>query len=191
LPRLPFSATRIRPRSNNPGHDRLAAESVAQAGFETFTPKIRTRVDSRWRTTPLLGVYFFARIVDRWRILERTIGVHSVVKFGAAPARCPDEEIAKLIARADPDGIVRLSRPPLQPARRILAPGAGVAIADGPFRGVEAIDPAIDAAIKNNLALAEALKISGTPTWVTSKRITPGLVGLDILKQMIAEARKG
>jgi hypothetical protein len=27
-----------------PNHDRLAAECVAQAGFETFTPKIRTRV---------------------------------------------------------------------------------------------------------------------------------------------------
>jgi hypothetical protein len=37
------------------------------------------------------------------------MGVVSVVKFGPAPARCPDEEIARLIARADPDGIVRLS----------------------------------------------------------------------------------
>jgi ADP-ribose pyrophosphatase YjhB (NUDIX family) len=32
-----------------PNHDRLAAECVALAGFETFVPKIRTRVDSRWR----------------------------------------------------------------------------------------------------------------------------------------------
>jgi transcription antitermination factor NusG len=68
------------------------------AGFETFTPKLRTRVGARWRTTPLFGGYFFVRVVDRWRILERTIGVLSVVKFGAAPAQCPDQEIAKLIA---------------------------------------------------------------------------------------------
>jgi predicted DsbA family dithiol-disulfide isomerase len=52
-------------------------------------------------------------------------------------------------------------------------------------------DPAIEKAISDNLALAEALRISGTPTWVTAKRITPGLLGLDVLKQMIAEARKG
>jgi len=52
-------------------------------------------------------------------------------------------------------------------------------------------EPAIEKAISDNLALAEALRISGTPTWVTAKRITPGLLGLDVLKQMIAEARKG
>ena len=51
--------------------------------------------------------------------------------------------------------------------------------------------PAIDDAIKHNLALAEALGISGTPTFVSRKQITPGLVGLDELKQMMANARKG
>ncbi len=71
--------------------------------------------------------------------MSRTIGVLGVVKFGAAPARGPDAEIAKLIARADPDGIVRLPARPPQPTPRILAPGAAVAIADGPFRGLSAI----------------------------------------------------
>ncbi len=52
-------------------------------------------------------------------------------------------------------------------------------------------DPEIDAAIKSNLALAEALQISGTPTWVTPNRVTPGLVGLDALKAMIKDERKG
>jgi protein-disulfide isomerase len=52
-------------------------------------------------------------------------------------------------------------------------------------------DPAIDAAIKKNLALAEALRVTGTPTFVSGKDITPGLVDLDTLKQMMAEARKG
>jgi protein-disulfide isomerase len=52
-------------------------------------------------------------------------------------------------------------------------------------------DPAIEAAISRNIALAEALRIAGTPTFVTSKGITPGQVGLDTLKQMIADARKG
>jgi transcription antitermination factor NusG len=125
-----------------PNHERLAAEGVALAGFETFIPRIRVKNGARWRTTPLFGCYFFVRVVDRWRILERTIGVLHVIKFGGAPARCPDAEIAALLERSDPDGIVRLpprisSRP--SPAPLALAPGTAVAIAAGPFRGFEAI----------------------------------------------------
>jgi hypothetical protein len=59
---------------------------------------------ARWKTNPLFGCYFFTRIVDQWRVLERTVGVLSVVKAAGLPARCPDEEIATLIARSDPDG---------------------------------------------------------------------------------------
>jgi transcriptional antiterminator RfaH len=121
------------------GRFALAVESVGQAGFETFVPRIRVKVGAQWRTTPLFGCYFFVRVVDRWRILERTMGVLNVVKFGASPARCPDEEIAALFARADPDGIVRLAARPAGPSARLLAPGAPVEIADGPFRGLSAV----------------------------------------------------
>ena len=123
-----------------PNHERLAAEGVALVGFETFIPRIRVKTGARWRTTPLFGSYFFVRIIDRWRVLERTAGVLSVVKFGAAPARCPDSEIAKLITRTDADGIIRLtSRSPSPPPRRIFTPGAAVAITDGPFRGLSGV----------------------------------------------------
>jgi transcriptional antiterminator RfaH len=128
-----------------PHHDRLAAECVAMAGFETFVPKIRVKVESRWRTTPLFPGYFFTRVIDRWRALERTMGVLTVVKFGAAPARVPDAEISSLIARADPDGIIRLpGRPPLArrpPATitRGFAAGQPVKIVDGALRGFDAI----------------------------------------------------
>jgi transcription antitermination factor NusG len=120
-----------------PGHDILAYEGVVRAGYEIFTPKIRTRVGARWRTSPLFGCYFFARVIDQWRVLERTIGVLSVVKAAGMPAKCPDEEIATLIARSDADGIVRLSSGLTSQSvvRRAFAPGAKVEIADGPFRG--------------------------------------------------------
>ena len=121
-------------------HDRLASESVVAAGFEVLTPKVRERVGTKWRTVPLFPGYFFVRIVDRWRVLERSLGVLTVVKTGAMPARCPDAEIAALLERSDADGIIRL--PPhssLQSPRRTLAPGAHVAIADGPFRGFDGI----------------------------------------------------
>ena len=67
-------------------------ESVGLAGFETFVSRIRVKVGAQWRTAPLFGCYFFVRMVDRWRVLERTIGVLNAVKFGASPARRPDEE---------------------------------------------------------------------------------------------------
>jgi hypothetical protein len=67
-----------------PHHERLAVESVGMAGFETFVPRIRVKVGSQWRTTPLFGCYFFVRVVDCWRILERPIGVLS---GGSGPRR--------------------------------------------------------------------------------------------------------
>jgi transcriptional antiterminator RfaH len=124
-----------------PGHDVLAYEGVVRAGFEIFTPKIRIRIGAKWRTDPLFGCYFFARVVDQWRALERTIGVLSVVKAAGVPARCPDEEIAKLIARSDRDGVIRLnsSLSPQAVVRRSFAPGTPVQITDGPFQGFDAL----------------------------------------------------
>ncbi len=116
-----------------PGHDRLAV--VTLAGFETSAPKTRTQVGARWRTVGLFGEYFFARVEERWRASERTIGVASVVKFGPTPARCPDAEIAKPLARADPDGVVRLASRPPPRATPVLARGARVVVVDGPLAG--------------------------------------------------------
>jgi hypothetical protein len=48
-----------------PHHDRLAAECVGLAGYETFVPGIRIKVGAQWRTTPLFVGYFFVRIVDQ------------------------------------------------------------------------------------------------------------------------------
>ena len=49
--------------------------------------------------------------------------------------------------------------------------------------------PEITKAIERNLALALALGISGTPSFVIGDRIVPGAVDLDALKQLIAQAR--
>jgi transcriptional antiterminator RfaH len=154
-----------------PQHDRLAAESVVQAGFEIFTPRIRTRVESRWKTTPLFGLYFFVRVVDRWTVLERTRGVAGVVKFGTTPARCPDAEIAQLFERSDPDGIVRLNRSPPHPAQHVFTPGAAVAIADGPFRGVNAIYAGMSAQDRE-LILIDILGRQ-TPVQISASALAP------------------
>ena len=57
---------------------------------------------------------------------------------GAVPSRRPDEEIVKLIERADADGVIRLlPRRDARPSR--FAEGAKVQIVAGPFRSFEAI----------------------------------------------------
>jgi transcriptional antiterminator RfaH len=154
-----------------PHHDRLAAECVAMAGFETFVPKIRVRSESRWRTTPLFAGYFFTRIIDQWRVLERTMGVLCVVKVGAVPSKCPDEEIAALLERSDPDGVIRLRAHPLSPPRRVLVPGAKVAIVDGPFRGLEGVYAGMSAR-ERELVLLNVLGAS-RPVAIAAHLIAP------------------
>lgn len=50
-------------------------------------------------------------------------------------------------------------------------------------------DPAIDEIIKRNVALAQALRISGTPSFVVGKEIVRGLTDASSLKRLIASAR--
>lgn len=50
-------------------------------------------------------------------------------------------------------------------------------------------DPAILAAIENNRALANELRITGTPTFIVGDEIIRGLVDLATLQRSIAEAR--
>jgi transcriptional antiterminator RfaH len=122
-----------------PNRERLAVESVALAGFEVFVPRIRVRAGAKWKTCSLFPGYFFTRVVDRWRILERKIGVLHVIKFGGAPARCPDAEIAALLERSDADGVIRLRARPSSPPRRVLTPGAAIAVTGGPFAGLNGV----------------------------------------------------
>jgi transcription antitermination factor NusG len=128
-----------------PNHDRLALDSVTLLGFETFWPRTRIKVGLKWRTASLFPCYFFARIEEQWRIIARTMGVAGVVKFGPTPARCPDEEIGKLIAHADADGLVRLRTPPPARARPGLRPGVKVLITQGLLAGFDGLTTGMSA----------------------------------------------
>lgn len=50
--------------------------------------------------------------------------------------------------------------------------------------------PDVDKTLKENLALADALDITGTPGFIVGDTIIPGAISLDDLKQAIADARK-
>jgi protein-disulfide isomerase len=51
-------------------------------------------------------------------------------------------------------------------------------------------DPAIQEAIARNLQLANALGITGTPSFVIGDRVVPGAVDLRTLQGLVARARQ-
>jgi transcriptional antiterminator RfaH len=133
-PAMPFWAV----ARTAPGRERFAADNLTLRGFEVFIPRVRVRASAQWKTLPLFVNYLFVRVVDRWRAIERSPGIISLVKFGETPARCPDEEVGKLLERSDRDGIIRLGARPTTGAR-VITPGATVAISVGPFASFDAI----------------------------------------------------
>jgi transcriptional antiterminator RfaH len=104
----------------------FAADHLVGAGFEVFAPK----VEMGRQVAALFPGYLFIHIGETWRAIDRTRGVLSLVKFGDAPARCPDAEIAKLQSRLDENGLVRLP-PPSQTSHRGIPIGARVRVAGG------------------------------------------------------------
>ena len=50
--------------------------------------------------------------------------------------------------------------------------------------------PAVDALIKSNYALADALDIQYTPAFIIGDQLVPGAADIDQLRELVAEARK-
>ncbi len=50
--------------------------------------------------------------------------------------------------------------------------------------------PEVAEALKANLELADVLEIHGTPAFIIGNKVVPGVVDLDALQKMIADARK-
>jgi len=127
-----------------PNRERDVEKRLTDLRLEVFLPWMRTRrrVGSRfqWVMVPLFPGYLFVSIIDRWRIIERTPGVLRLIKFGDAPAKCPDGEIAKLLNQSDASGLVRLPKRPKAAARaKPFEIGARVRIISGSFCGFDAI----------------------------------------------------
>jgi protein-disulfide isomerase len=68
-----------------------------------------------------------------------------------------------------------------------VAASAGVDIAQAK---TDMKSPDIDAVIKRNYALAEALDINGTPAFIIGSVMVPGTTDLDGLRKLVADARK-
>jgi len=67
---------------------------------------------------------------------------------------------------------------------------AAVSKASG-VSGHTATDGAVDQEIANNIAMARALGMTGTPTFIVGDQILQGAVGYEALKKAVADARSG
>ena len=131
-----------------PKREAFAAEQLGLRGYETFLPLIPTKRAS----APLFAGYFFIRIIEQWRVVNRTLGVLCLVRVGDCPARCPDNEIDALRSRTDATGVIRLP-PPAPKARHVFAKGERVKILAGPLQGFAALHTGLSAAEKEILLI--------------------------------------
>jgi transcriptional antiterminator RfaH len=124
-----------------PANETLAEENLLRQGYEVYLPRLLSsaRLAGQWRerVSALFPRYLFLRLHEGSQALgpvRSSVGVGSVVRFGAHYAIVPDQVVEELQARADPQsGLHRLRRPALP------VPGSKVRIRTGPFDGLEGV----------------------------------------------------
>lgn len=124
-----------------PSGEPLAESNLSRQGYEVYLPRLAQAVrrggEWRDRIAALFPRYMFLRLNEGTQALNpvrSTVGVTGIVRFGSRFTTVPDQVVATLRARADPDtGLHRLSR------RGQPAPGASVRIGGGLFDGLEGV----------------------------------------------------
>jgi transcriptional antiterminator RfaH len=84
------------------------------------------------RTPPLFCCYAFVRVELQWHVINRTIGVVSLVMTSGMPAKIPDAILDELRSR-EAGGYVMLPEPPQ------LRPGDPIRVASGLFQGARGL----------------------------------------------------
>lgn len=123
--------------NTHPHQEHAALENLQRQAFETYCPMIRKRRSHARRVEhvlrPLFPGYLFVRTgrqLGRWRPIQSTYGVRTIVRAGNELGFIDDGLIAGLKAREVEGAIVR----PANPFRL----GQQVQIAGGPFDGIVA-----------------------------------------------------
>ena len=117
-----------------PQKETTAVHHLSRQGFRTFLPRLAvTRRHARKQDTVLAALfprYAFIRLDlarDRWRAVNGTVGVNSLVMAHELPMPVPDGIVEELESRARPDGVIDLNEG--------LQPGDPVRIVQGPLVG--------------------------------------------------------
>lgn len=118
-----------------PKAERTAHAELHRRGFQAYLPLLTTRRrDRSWHTGPLFPGYLFVRLrLDQpWNPVRYAPGVFSLLSVDGIPSICPDAAVAMLQATE-----AQRATPP--PKSCQWAPGAAVAVANGPFRSHPAV----------------------------------------------------
>jgi transcription elongation factor/antiterminator RfaH len=120
---------------SQPRKEAIAALHLRRQGFRTFLPLIDKVVRLPTRTATTTAAFFPSYLFvslslqrDRWRSVNGTIGVQTLVSFGDQPAPTPTGLIERLVANASEEGRVCFDES--------FVPGARVRIVGGPFDGL-------------------------------------------------------
>ena len=117
----------------------MARENLERQGYETYLPfmrEVRRRQGKRIAAVaPMFPRYLFVHLsdqTDNWAPIRSTLGVVSLIRFGQAAARVPDDLVAALKSREDAQGILVLPVEDYKAGRRVR-------ITQGSFAGYEGI----------------------------------------------------
>lgn len=115
-----------------PGREDVALSHLSRQGFVSWLPRQRRMVRHARRVVEKRVAFFpgylFVSLdlsTDRWRPINGTIGVRSLLMQGSRPQACPVGLVESLRAMADADGLVD--------ERSALVEGEAVRIRVGPF----------------------------------------------------------
>ncbi|WP_176247501.1 transcription termination/antitermination protein NusG [Mesorhizobium australicum] len=118
--------------SHQPGREDIAEANLLRQGFKPFVARQLFTVRHARRLTVRRGSFFpgymFVRLDltrDRWRSVNGTMGVRSIVMIGERPAPCPAGLVEQLIDMTNADGILDFSSK--------LRVGDAVRVVSGPF----------------------------------------------------------
>jgi transcriptional antiterminator RfaH len=117
-----------------PHAEAKAAAHLRRQGFDVHLPRYLKRRRHARRVemvaAPLFPRYMFVAVdlaVQRWRVIQSTIGISRLVCNGDSPAVVPEGIIKDLKCREDELGFVKLERRPR------FAPGDKIRVLDGVF----------------------------------------------------------
>jgi transcriptional antiterminator RfaH len=123
-----------------PNNESRAEVNLRRQGFTTYLPRYLRRRRHARRTEqvsrPLFPRYLFVCLDltrDRWRSIQSTFGVNSVILAGETPTPLPLQVVEEIRAREDRDGFVTLGLP------AGLKPGNRICLTDGLFADCQGV----------------------------------------------------
>lgn len=108
------------------GVEDRAAWHIGNQGFEVYLPRYRKQIRHARKTQtvlrPVFPGYLFVRIdmeQQRWRAINGTVGVISLVGFGGSPSPLSDAIIGAIRASEDKTGAITMAQQGLQKGDRV------------------------------------------------------------------------